>query len=88
MNQFYHPARAAAFFQMLAERRDIPVFTVTNTAVHDLTTYDDADKKVKTLDGVRKFLESNGCGLLLFSVRAATTSCRSFGSNETARFRL
>ena len=61
MNQFYHPKRSAAFFSMLAEKIDIPVFTVTNNVVQDLTTYADDEKKVRTLEGVTKFLESNGC---------------------------
>ena len=59
MNQLYHPERTAAFFTMLAQNRDIPVFTVTNNVVHDLTTFADAEKKQKTLDGVLKFLSAN-----------------------------
>ena len=66
MNQLYHPERTSAFFTMLAQKRDIqvPVFAVTNNVVHDLTTFADAEKKHKTLDGVMKFLESNGYALL------------------------
>ena len=60
MNQLYHPANCAAFFTMLAQYRDIPVFTVTNNVVHDLSTFADAEKKQKTLEGVMQFLESNG----------------------------
>ena len=60
MNQLYHPAHTAAFFEMLGKHRDIPVFTVTNNVVHDLTTYADADKKQTTFDGITKFLDSNG----------------------------
>ena len=59
MNQLYHPAHTAAFFTMLAQNQDIPVFTITNNVVEDLTTFADAEKKEKTLDGVTKFLESN-----------------------------
>ena len=60
MNQLYHPARTAAFFNMLAKNSNIPVFTVTNNVVHDLTTYADEERKTKTLEGVTKFLASNG----------------------------
>ena len=60
MNQLYHPVRTSAFFNMLAQNRDIPVFAVTNNVVDDLTTFADAEKKRKTLDGVLKFLASNG----------------------------
>ena len=60
MNQLYHPANSGAFFTMLAQYRDIPVFTVTNNVVHDLSTFADAEKKQKTLEGVMQFLESNG----------------------------
>ncbi len=59
MNQLYHPSHTAAFFTMLAQNRDIPVFTITNNVVDDLTTFADAEKKVKTMDGVMKFLASN-----------------------------
>lgn len=59
MNQLYHPARTAAFLTILAQNRDIPVFTVTNNVVHDLITYTDADRKQKSLDGVNNFLISN-----------------------------
>ena len=60
MNQLYHPAHTAAFFTLLAQNSDIPVFTITNNVVHDLTTFADAEKKLKTLDGVTRFLASNG----------------------------
>jgi len=46
---------------MLATNSSIPVFVVTNNVVHDLSTFADAEKKQKTLDGVMKFLKSNGC---------------------------
>jgi hypothetical protein len=59
MNQLYHPSYTAAFFTMLAQNRDIPVFTITNNVVDDLTTIADAEKKVKTMEGVEKFLASN-----------------------------
>jgi hypothetical protein len=59
MNQLYHPKHTAAFFNMLATNREIPVFTVTNNVVHDLMTFADTEKKEKTLDGVTKFLGSN-----------------------------
>jgi NAD-dependent SIR2 family protein deacetylase len=59
INQLYHPQRSAAVFQMLAEKEKL-VFTVTNNAVHDFETYADSEQKVKTMDGVTKFLESNG----------------------------
>lgn len=60
MNQLYHPERTADFFKMLAQNPHIKVFTVTNNVVHDLTTYGDADKEIKTLEGVMKFLRGNG----------------------------
>ena len=59
MNQLYHPAHTAAFFDMLAGNSSIPVFVITNNAVHDLTTYADDEKKQKTLEGVTQFLEAN-----------------------------
>ena len=59
MNQLFHPACTAAFFQMLAGNRHIPVFAITNNVVDDLTTYADPEKKHKTLEGVTKFLEAN-----------------------------
>ena len=59
MNQPYHPPHTAAFFTVLAQNHDIPVFTITNNVVEDLTTFSDAEKKVKTMDGVMKFLASN-----------------------------
>jgi hypothetical protein len=59
MNQLYHPSNTATFFTMLAQNRDIPVFTITNNVVDDLTTFADAEKKVKTMEGVTKFLVSN-----------------------------
>ena len=59
MNQLYHPARTAEFFTMLKEHKDIPVFAVTNNVVHDLTTFSDAEKKQKSLDGVTNFLRAN-----------------------------
>jgi hypothetical protein len=60
MNQLYHPARTADFLNMLKDHKDIPVFTVTNNAVHDLMTFSDAENKHKTLDGVTNFLRANG----------------------------
>ena len=63
MNQLYHPEHTADFFDMLAAS-SIAVFTVTNNAVHDLTTYSDPEKKNRTLDGVKAFLVSNGFGPL------------------------
>ena len=60
MNQLYHPVRTASFFTMLAQNSNIPVFTVTNNVVHDLTTFADHEKKQKTLVGVENFLKSNG----------------------------
>ncbi len=59
MNQLYHPSHTAAFFAMLAQNNSIPVFTITNNVVDDLTTFSDAEKKIKTMDGVTKFLDSN-----------------------------
>ncbi len=58
INQLYHPQRSAAVFQMF-EKNQKPVFTVTNNAVRDFETYADPERKVKTMDGVDKFLESN-----------------------------
>ncbi len=60
MNQLYHPRRTASFFAFLAQYSTIPVFTITNNVVHDLTTFADPEKKQKTLDGVQNFLKSNG----------------------------
>ena len=59
MNQLYHPAHTAEFFTMLAQNTNIKVYTITNNVVHDLTTFSDAEKKNKTLDGVAKFLAAN-----------------------------
>jgi hypothetical protein len=59
MNQLYHPTHTADFFTMLAQNSDIPVFTITNNVVDDLTTFADAEKKVKTMEGVMKFLAAN-----------------------------
>ena len=70
MNQLYHPAHTAAFFTMLAQNSDIPVFTVTNNVVHDLTTFSDAEKKHKTLDGVTKFLINNRFLFVFFSLQS------------------
>ena len=67
MNQLYHPARTASFFEMLAQNSNIPAFTVTNNAVHDLMTFADAEKKQKTLEGVAKFLKANRYEPLLLS---------------------
>ena len=64
MNQLYHPERSVDFFDMLAAS-SIPVFTVTNNAVHDLTTFSDKEKKARTLEGVTAFLASNGLGASL-----------------------
>ena len=46
---------------MLAAKEK-PVLTVTNNAVRDFETYSDSEQKVKTMDGVENFLESNGYG--------------------------
>jgi hypothetical protein len=40
---------------MLAAKEK-PVFTVTNNAVRDFETYSDSEQKVKTMDGVKKFV--------------------------------
>ena len=81
MNQLYHPARTAAFFNMLAKNSNIPVFTVTNNVVHDLTTYADEERKTKTLEGVTKFLASNGWrySFILFAINV-------FGFDATVAF--
>ena len=60
MNQLYHPRRTASFFAVLEKNSKIPVFTITNNVVHDLTTFADQEKKQKTLEGVESFLKSNG----------------------------
>ena len=78
MNQLYHPAHTAAFFTMLSQNSDIPVFTVTNNVVHDLTTFSDAEKKHKTLDGVTRFLASNGCLYNKMKIDSAFSEILSF----------
>jgi hypothetical protein len=60
MNQLYHPLRTANFFNMLKRQKDVPVFCVTNNVVHDLATFSDEQKKLKTLEGVTNFLVANG----------------------------
>mmetsp|Transcript_89166 Transcript_89166/g.238038 ORF Transcript_89166/g.238038 Transcript_89166/m.238038 type:complete len:340 (-) Transcript_89166:823-1842(-) len=59
MNQLYHPARTASFFDLLARHPEVPVFTVTNNAVGDLLTMNSS--KEKTMEGVWAFMDSNGC---------------------------
>ena len=78
MNQLYHPAHTAAFFTLLAQNSDIPVFTITNNVVHDLTTFADAEKKHKTLDGVTRFLASNGCLYNKMKIDSAFSEILSF----------
>jgi len=58
MNQLYHPARTASFFDLLARHPEVPVFTVTNNAVGDLLTMNSS--KEKTMEGVWAFMDSNG----------------------------
>ena len=70
MNQLYHPARTAAFFNMLAANEDISVFTVTNNVVHDLMTFADAEKKHKTFEGIAFFLASNGLDAAKFPINS------------------
>ena len=82
MNQLYHPKNTAAFFTLLSQYQEIPVFTITNNAMDDLATFADAEKKVKTYDGVEKFLESNRCstvysdfrGVLIISAKSKLAS--------------
>ena len=59
MNQLYHPERTAAFFQFLAQNPNIQIFTITNNVVHDLVSFEMANKEVKTLHGVMTFLDTN-----------------------------
>ena len=59
MNQLYHPENSGRFFSFMAER-SIPVFTVTNNVVDDLTTWADEEHTLKTYDGVQHFMTANG----------------------------
>jgi len=68
MNQLYHPSRTADFFKFVAVH-NIPTFVITNNQVSDLATFSDAEKKVKTYDGINKFLTANSLnGTFLQSV--------------------
>ena len=58
MNQLYHPANTAAFFNFIKERV-IPTFIITNNVVGDLTTYTDESKKTKTNEGLELFFYEN-----------------------------
>jgi hypothetical protein len=58
MNQLYHPQNAADFFAFLDQYK-INTFVVTNNVVSDLTTFADDEKKVKTNQGLDKFLVAN-----------------------------
>ena len=78
MNQLYHPARTAAFFQFLGENSKIPVFAVTNNVVQDLMTFANAEKKQKTLDGVTNFLKSNGSVSIAWAYHCFHFACSNF----------
>ncbi len=60
MNQLYHPANSARFFAFL-ERHGVPAFTITNNAVHDLSTFASGPVGApgpKTFEGVQKYLDA------------------------------
>jgi hypothetical protein len=60
MNQLYHPENTARFFSFL-HQHEIPAFTVTNNAVHDLSTFAagrGAAPGPKTYDGVQMYLKA------------------------------
>ena len=60
MNQLYHPQNTGEFFKLLSEYSSIPVFTITNNVIDDLTTYDSSDgTKKKTMVGIELFMKSN-----------------------------
>lgn len=60
MNQLYSPEKTKLFLnEIYAHHTDIPIFVVTNNVVHDLNTFSDPEKKVKTDDGWKNFMKSN-----------------------------
>ncbi len=62
MNQLYHPQKTGVLFKLLSEYQSIPVFTITNNVIDDLTTFGppnpDGTKK-KTMEGIERFMDSN-----------------------------
>jgi hypothetical protein len=58
MNQLYHPQYTGELFKLLAEFPDVPVFTITNNVVDDLTTFEPGTKN-KSRVGIERFMASN-----------------------------
>jgi hypothetical protein len=58
MNQLYHPQNTGVLFKLLAEHPSIPVFTISNNVIDDLTTFLPGTKK-KTMEGIKLFMDSN-----------------------------
>ncbi len=63
MNQLYHPHNTGELFKLLSGYSSIPVFTITNNVIDDLTTFEpnpnpDGTKK-KTMVGIERFLDAN-----------------------------
>ena len=58
MNQLYHPENSGRFFSFMAKSA-IPIYTVTNNVVHDLTSWADEAHAEKTYDGVQHFMDAN-----------------------------
>jgi hypothetical protein len=63
MNQLYHPQNTGTLFKLLAEYPSIPVFTITNNVIDDLSTSlppgPDGKTGKKTMEGIELFMESN-----------------------------
>ena len=59
MNQLYHPENTARFFE-LVHRTGAQIFTVSNNVVADLTSWGDEEHKIKTYDGVERFMRRHG----------------------------
>ena len=59
-----------------------PVFTVTNNAVRDFETYSDSEQKVKTMDGVNKFVRPQlwRSGIRRIAVYCFTTCFSAFNT--------
>ena len=66
MNQLYHPQNTGTLFKLLAEYPSIPVFTITNNVIDDLTTFlppSPSGIKKKTMEGIDQFMTPNRCYL-------------------------
>jgi len=61
MNQLYHPENTELFLRdIYSHHSEIPIYVVTNNAVHDLVTYTgNANQKQKTNEGWMNFLREN-----------------------------